>query len=126
MDITPTFKEGVNHITGYDDNLIIVNNNERIETPLLIGEHNIIKLKEKANLNEFCSLPKSTIDLIITQKQSFEILLISTGDKHLPLAQDTKKQLIENNINFEIMNKGACCRTYNVLVSEDRKVVAVM
>ena len=34
--------------------------------------------------------------------------------------------LLERGIGIEVMDTGAACRTYNVLVSEDRRVVAAL
>jgi uncharacterized protein len=35
-------------------------------------------------------------------------------------------QFLKSGIGFEVMNTGAACRTFNVLVSEQRRVVALL
>ena len=55
-----------------------------------------------------------------------DILLLGTGDtQHFP-PRDLIKIFIEHNIALEAMDTGAACRTYNVLVSEERRVAAAL
>jgi uncharacterized protein len=53
-----------------------------------------------------------------------EIILLGTGARqHFP-AREIYAALLARGIGFEVMDNGAACRTYNVLVSEDRRVAA--
>jgi uncharacterized protein len=53
-----------------------------------------------------------------------KIVLIGTG-AHLQFTSPALFQrLIEKNIGYEIMDTAAACRTYNVLMTENRAVVA--
>ena len=55
-----------------------------------------------------------------------EIILIGTGDTlHFPPAAWTAGYLA-SGIGVEVMDTAAACRTYNVLLSEDRRVVAAL
>ena len=55
-----------------------------------------------------------------------EILLIGTGARHeLPNAE-TMGRLAGLRTGFEVMSSDAACRTYNVLATEDRRVVALL
>lgn len=45
------------------------------------------------------------------------------GSLNIPI--DVRRFLIERNIGIESMNLGAACRTFNVLLSEERKVLGV-
>ena len=53
-----------------------------------------------------------------------EVVLIGTGktQKFLPL--DVQKHFFKRQIGFEVMKTDAACRTFNVLASEGREVVA--
>lgn len=55
-----------------------------------------------------------------------ELVILGTG-KHLqfPSASVTRA-LIEASVGLEVMDTGAACRTYNILTSEGRKVVAAL
>lgn len=55
-----------------------------------------------------------------------ELILIGTG-KHQQLpTPEIHQALAQNQVGFELMTTDAACRTYNVLLSEARTVVAVL
>jgi len=53
-----------------------------------------------------------------------EIVLIGTGTRHNFPPAAALVPLLEAKIGYEIMDTAAACRTYNVLASEGRRVVA--
>ena len=53
-----------------------------------------------------------------------ELVLIGTGESLKFPAMEHYASLIQHNIGVEIMDSAAACRTYNILLSEGRKVVA--
>jgi uncharacterized protein len=55
-----------------------------------------------------------------------EILLLGTGDKQQFPHPGLYRELIRAGIGVECMDTAAACRTYNILMSEDRKVVAAI
>ena len=53
-----------------------------------------------------------------------EVVLLGTGDRQrFPHPRLTRK-LADARIGVEVMNTAAACRTYNILMSEGRRVVA--
>ena len=55
-----------------------------------------------------------------------EVIIIGTGKKHLFLDRSLLKQLVALGIGYEVTTTSAACRTYNILISEDRRVVAAL
>lgn len=55
-----------------------------------------------------------------------EVLIIGTGRRFTFPPPQALRPLIEARIGHEIMDTPAACRTYNVLLSEGRKVMAVL
>lgn len=55
-----------------------------------------------------------------------EILIIGTGDQQHFLSGELMGALNRGTMGVEMMNTAAACRTYNVLLSEGRKVVAAI
>lgn len=55
-----------------------------------------------------------------------EVLLIGTGARQVFPAPTVFAALRSRRIGFEVMDTGAACRTYNVLVAEDRRVAAAL
>ncbi len=55
-----------------------------------------------------------------------ELVLVGTGERQVFPAAAFGAQFLGSGIGFEAMNTGAACRTFNVLVSEQRRVVALL
>ena len=55
-----------------------------------------------------------------------EVVLIGTGQRQVFPAPAFGVQFLKVGIGFEAMDTGAACRTFNVLVSEQRLVVALL
>jgi uncharacterized protein len=55
-----------------------------------------------------------------------EVLLLGTGPTQRFPAAPLYDALYRSRVGFEIMDTGAACRTYNVLVGEGRAVVAAL
>ena len=54
------------------------------------------------------------------------ILLIGCGDSFLPPPKTLRHALKEQGVALEWMDTGAACRTFNVLLTEERQVVAAL
>ncbi|MDX1555119.1 MAG: Mth938-like domain-containing protein [Xanthomonadales bacterium] len=55
-----------------------------------------------------------------------EVVIIGTGAQQRFLAPELMMFFHERGIGIEIMNTQAACRTFNVLVMEERRVVAAL
>jgi uncharacterized protein len=55
-----------------------------------------------------------------------QVLLLGSGARQVFPAQELLARLYRARVGFEVMDTGAACRTYNVLVGERRKVVAAL
>jgi uncharacterized protein len=55
-----------------------------------------------------------------------EVLLIGSGARQRFPERAMLAALYSNRLGFEIMDTGAACRTYNVLVAEGRNVAAAL
>lgn len=55
-----------------------------------------------------------------------EIVLLGTGDKPRFPFPRLYKSLLETGVGLECMDTGAACRTYNILVAENRHVAAAL
>jgi uncharacterized protein len=55
-----------------------------------------------------------------------ELVLLGTGQRQIFPDPSFGAQFLRSGIGFEVMDTGAACRTFNVLVAEQRRVVAVL
>ena len=62
----------------------------------------------------------------VVEHGGVELLLIGLGRRVAPVAADLRAALKANGIVIEGMDTGAACRTYNVLLAEERRVAAAL
>jgi uncharacterized protein len=55
-----------------------------------------------------------------------ELVILGTGMRQQFPAAAIRAAFLAREIGFEVMDLGAACRTFNVLLSEDRRVVAAL
>jgi len=55
-----------------------------------------------------------------------EILLLGCGARMTPVPAPVRQALKAAGISIDAMDTGAACRTYNVLMAEDRRVAAAL
>ena len=55
-----------------------------------------------------------------------ELILLGLGRRGAPVAADLRAALKARGIGIEAMDTGAACRTYSVLLAEDRLVAAAL
>ena len=59
---------------------------------------------------------------IIENKDDYDVIFIGMGKEISPLPKVIINKLEEAGVPYELMNSASACRTYNVLLSEDRRV----
>lgn len=62
----------------------------------------------------------------IEAADSVDVLLVGMGEDLAPLPREIRTALEAAGMGVEIMATGAACRTYNVLLAEDRRVAAAL
>lgn len=62
----------------------------------------------------------------VLDKGGVEILLLGCGPRMEQMPRELRQALRAAGIVVDAMDTGAACRTYNVLLSEDRRVVAAL
>jgi len=55
-----------------------------------------------------------------------EVILLGTGESQLFLPVATQAHFFRKGVGFEVMTTDAACRTFNVLATEGRHVVAAL
>ncbi len=55
-----------------------------------------------------------------------EVVIVGTGIRQVFPAADFGAQFLRAGIGIEVMDTGAACRTFNVLIGEHRRVVALL
>ena len=107
-----------NLITGYGVGYVTVNR-QRFERNLIVMPNEIVNdWPMTAELDEAALVP--------VVRFAPQIVLIGTGKTLRFPKPAVLKGLIAAKIGYEVMDTQAACRTYNILLEEGRKVVAVL
>jgi len=105
-------------ITAYDNGSISING-KAFSQSLIIAS---TKLNEKWDVSAIELLQPDHIDQVLLMNP--ELIIIGTGNKLVFPAVEVYSGIIEHGIGVDFMDTGAACRTYNILMSEGRDVVA--
>jgi len=62
----------------------------------------------------------------VVERGGTEILLLGCGARMMPVPPALRQALKAVGISLEAMDTGAACRTYNVLLAEDRRVATAL
>ncbi len=69
---------------------------------------------------------EAALSPVIGAEPAVEILLIGTGETMRPMSPELRAALKQHGIIADAMDTGAACRTFNVLIAEDRRVAAAL
>jgi len=106
--------------TGYADDHVLVNR-ERFDTSLVVMAEAV---RDDWGVSGFDNLNESHFEYFLSFKP--EVILLGTGaHQHFPHPR-LYRALTDAGIGVECMDTPAACRTYNILVAEDRIVIAAI
>ncbi|MEW5889640.1 MAG: Mth938-like domain-containing protein [Pseudomonadota bacterium] len=111
---------GLNVIKDYGAGHVLVGS-VRYEASLAILPDQIIDSWARAG---FAGLAASDFQQLAQMRP--EVVLIGTGTTQRFPHPSLLRPLIEAGIGHEVMDLGAACRTYNILVTEGRRAVAAL
>ena len=122
MDVTPRIAEGRQLIESYGNGRFKITGTAYEGSVLVFPDRvldwpvNDFQAIDEASLSAFTSADTPPVD----------ILLIGCGPQMRFVPPALRKSLRAAGIVIDAMDTGAACRTYNVLMSEDRRVAAAL
>lgn len=107
-------------INGVDSDAVIINR-QRYEQAVIVSEQ---ALSTDWFNGAWEALDAQSLAGILDFKP--EVVLLGTGDKQRFIHPRQIQAFLTENIAVECMTTAAACRTFNILTSEGRKVVAAL
>ena len=107
-------------ISAYTSDDITVNE-KRYQQSLILSPETLIN---PSPINSVDDLNEHTLQAVLNLNP--DVVLLGTGEKQIFPEPKIFALFGEKGIGLEVMNTGALCRTFNILVAEDRDVVAVI
>jgi uncharacterized protein len=121
MDITPAVPQGRQTVSGYGNGGFKLNN-VFVEGSLLVFPDKSLKW----DITAIDQLTLAALEPVFQADPKVEILLIGAG-KHIAFVDAAiRQELRAQGIAIDVLDTGAACRTYNVLMSEERRVAAAL
>ena len=119
MKFTQESAPGVNRVNGWREGVLRINDDEFTSAVVVSADTvRAVTLSDPAALEE-----SALADALALEP---EVLLLGTGSRQRWPAPQLVAALARRRIGLEVMDTLAAARTYNVLVGEERRVVAVL
>lgn len=119
MKLHATRPSGVNTITGYGEGYVMVNGERRSSSLVVLPDR--IEPWEAKTFDQL-----RAEDFTFLKNLQAEIVLLGTGERQRFPHPRLTAALAQAGIGLEVMDLQAACRTYNILVAEERKVAAAL
>jgi len=120
MKLQSTQTQQYQTVTGYDAGSVEIN--------AINYRHSLLVLPESAptpwDVNSFAALSVEHFDAIATLKP--DVVILGTGNKQRFAHPRLTTRLTSERIGVECMDSQAACRTYNILMTEGRKVALAL
>ncbi|MDB6085601.1 MAG: hypothetical protein JWN43_3482 [Gammaproteobacteria bacterium] len=120
MRFTQDLSSNVNVIRAYGGGQLRINE-ETFSNTVIVGA---TAIRAEPGLADADQLATEHVTRILEFEP--EVVLVGTGQRQVFPAASFGAQFLRAGIGFEVMDTGAACRTFNVLVSEQRRVVALL
>ncbi len=119
MKLHASTPSALNTFTAYGEGYVMVNDQRH--------EANLIVLPEKLlpwSVKSFDGLSEENFQIFL--ELNLEILLLGTGPKQRFPHPRLTRALAAKRVGVEVMDLQAACRTYNILMAEERRVAAAL
>jgi len=120
MRFTQDSTSASNLVRAYGSGELRVNDNVYRST-IIVSASVVQAAPDIRSMEDLAALDPSRI-----LSQGPELVLLGTGPRQIFPAASFRAQFLSAGIGFEVMDTGAACRTFNVLVAEQRPVVALL
>ena len=119
MKLHASAPSALNTFTAYGDGYVMVND-QRHEANLIVLPGQLLPWSAKS----FDVLAEEDFQVFLELK--LEILLLGTGPRQRFPHPRLTRQLAAMRVGVEAMDLQAACRTYNILMAEERRVAAAL
>ena len=126
MDVTPLIKDDAQVIQSYADGGFRINGALYDGAVLVFPEKTVMWDVSGDVLKDVRALSEADFKPLIEASDDIDVVLLGTGKSLVFLDPALRNTLKEKGLHVEVMDSGAACRTYNVLMAEGRRVTAAL
>lgn len=121
LDITPLVPKGRQVIESYGENHFRIAGE--------IHEGSVVVFSERTipwSVTDPGAVSPESLSPILANDEPVEILILGCGPAFGPEPKGLRRALKDHGVALEWMDTGAACRTFNVLLTEERPVAAAL
>jgi uncharacterized protein len=109
----------LNTFSGYGEGFVLINGQRHEGSMIVMPER-----MQPWDVAGFDALKEADFEVFLELK--LEILLLGTGPKQRFPHPRLTRAMVQKRIGVEVMDLQAACRTYNILMAEERIVAAAL
>lgn len=125
MDITPLIQKGRQTIDGYGRGFFRIAG-AVWRGPVIVTPEKTMSLELSSGKGSISCELMEEILRFARNAEGFDILLVGTGKTAWPVDPEIRQAFRDCGTALDVMETGAACRTYNVLMPEGRAVAAAL
>lgn len=122
MDITPMIPGNRWVIDGYGPNFFRLSG-QVYEGPMLIFPTAVVSWAV-TRVDDVTA--ETVVDIVSGSPEGLEIILLGSGAKMALVPRHVREAAVDRGVSVDVMDTGAACRTFNVLLAEGRRVGAAL
>ncbi|MGH1456892.1 MAG: Mth938-like domain-containing protein [Alphaproteobacteria bacterium] len=124
MDVTPLVRKGQQIIQSYSGGVFkisgVTHSNAVIVFPDGTEEWCV------GDVSDVSGLTEDHFSIFLDKSNELDVVLLGTGKVIAFLPRPLRDALKANGLQVDVMDTGAACRTYNVLMAEGRRVACAL
>jgi uncharacterized protein len=124
MDVTPLVKTGSKIIQSYAGGQFRISG-QLYTGPVIVTADQVVAWNAPQEFSEL-TLEHFQPLVVSCSEALLDIVLLGTGKNFAILPPALRASLKAHGLSVDVMDTGAACRTYNVLLAEGRRVLAAL
>lgn len=125
MDVTPLIKTGSKILQSYAGGQFKVSG-EIFDGPVLVSRDAAFLWLAAQGKHSLADLSPADFNEIAALQDKPDVVLLGCGSRMQIMPAAMRAELKAMGIAVDVMDTGAACRTYNVLLAEGRRVLAAL
>ena len=120
MELTEDIGNGLYRITAYGKQEVTINQQTYTHS-LIVMPHQLLTPWQPKNIESL-----QAEDWACLKQYELEVVLLGTGSQLIFPHPEVTAPLVARQLGLEVMDTATCCRTYNILMAEERLVAAAL
>ena len=123
MDVTPLIRDGQQIIQSYTAGVFRISGISYEGAVIVSPDQTVTWDNAPADVK---NLNLESFQELFEKSNDIDVVLLGMGSKMAFVSPKLRQELSAKGLPVDVMDTGAACRTYNVLMAEGRRVVAVL